>query len=111
MPGDTLPDGTVLSSTKCAGRQDRCIYTSPTIRYSGLRFYATPHTFTIRPTDEHPRTPLDTTDGVEMCCQMVLQCRQQPGTFSVQSRDETLGHCKRGWSGDAAPERAWARRN
>ena len=32
MPGDKLLDGSVLRSTKCAGRQDHCIYTSPTVR-------------------------------------------------------------------------------
>ena len=32
MPGDKLLDGSVLRSTKCAGRQDRCFYTSPTVR-------------------------------------------------------------------------------
>ena len=27
---------------RCAGRQDKVFYTSPTVRYAGLRFYATP---------------------------------------------------------------------
>ncbi len=47
IPGDRLVDGTVLGSTNCAGRQDRCYYTSPTIRYAGLGFYARPMEFNV----------------------------------------------------------------
>jgi hypothetical protein len=46
IPGDKLIDGSVLRSGRCAGRQDRVYYTSPTVRYAGLRFYATPTRFT-----------------------------------------------------------------
>ena len=47
IPGDRLVDGTVLGSTNCAGRQDRCYYTSPTIKYAGLGFYARPTEFVV----------------------------------------------------------------
>ena len=33
--GDRLLDGSLLQSTKCAGRQGGVFYTSPTIRYAG----------------------------------------------------------------------------
>ena len=39
-PGDKMLDGKVLHSTKCAGRQDKVFYTSPTVKYAGLKFYA-----------------------------------------------------------------------
>ena len=39
IPGDTLLDGTVLRSGRSAGRQDDGVfYTSPTVRYAGLKF-------------------------------------------------------------------------
>jgi hypothetical protein len=44
-PGDKLIDGTTLGSTKCAGRTDSVFYTSPTIKYAGLKFYAEPQPF------------------------------------------------------------------
>lgn len=34
---------------ECDGRQDKVFYTSPTIRYSGLRFYAEPVDYSIEP--------------------------------------------------------------
>jgi hypothetical protein len=40
IPGDRLMDGRELRSERCAGRQDRVFYTSPTVRYAGLGFYA-----------------------------------------------------------------------
>ena len=45
LPGDRLLDNRVLRSGRCDGRQDRCFYTSPSARYAGLRFYATPRRF------------------------------------------------------------------
>jgi len=69
MPGDELPDGTMLKSERCGGRQDKCVYTSPTVRYAGLRFYATPRRV-------FPQSTL--------MSQIVLQCRHQPGTFRIQ---------------------------
>ena len=41
-PGDKLLDGKVLRSAKCAGRQDKVFYTSPTVKYAGMKFYAEP---------------------------------------------------------------------
>ena len=45
IPGDRLLDGGVLRSGRCAGRQARKYYTSPSVRYAGLRFYAAPTRF------------------------------------------------------------------
>ena len=45
VPGDRRLDGSVLRSGRCAGRQDRVYYTSPSVRYAGLRFYAAPTPF------------------------------------------------------------------
>ena len=36
-PGDRLPDGSTLLSAKCVGRQDIVLYTSPTVKYAGLK--------------------------------------------------------------------------
>lgn len=88
FPGDTLPDGTILDSVNCAGRRDKCTYTSPTIRYSGLAFYANP---------EH------TTEGRKF--QVVLQCRQEPGTFDVQA--ETMKFRTRWNKTDLCPHVKW----
>lgn len=85
-PGDTLVNGTKLQSTKCAGRQDEVVYTSPTIKYAGLKFYAEPIKFT-------------TAAGVEMRGSVVLQCRQNPGTFQTQG--ETMGFENK-WPGHLA---------
>jgi hypothetical protein len=82
-PGDTLLDGTILRSTKCAGRQAKQFYTSPTIKYAGLRFYAEPQAL-----------------GGGRAASIVLQCRQQPGSFETQGetmafeRDQP-GHLER----------------
>ena len=76
IPGDTLLDGTTLKSKKCAGRQDKVFYTSPTVRYAGLKFYAEPQDWTAA-------------DGTLMQASIVLQCRQKPGTFREQG--ETMG--------------------
>lgn len=76
MPGDTLPDGTVLASRNCAGRTDRLNYTSPTINYAGLRFYAKPAALE------------------NLHFQVVLQCRQKPGSFRIQA--ETMNFRQQG---------------
>eukprot|EP00931_Biecheleriopsis_adriatica_P047884 TRINITY_DN2763_c0_g1_i3.p1 TRINITY_DN2763_c0_g1~~TRINITY_DN2763_c0_g1_i3.p1 ORF type:complete len:494 (-),score=125.71 TRINITY_DN2763_c0_g1_i3:194-1675(-) len=73
MPGDRLPDGSKLESANCAGRTDKVNYTSPTINYAGLAFYARP-----------ARGPRHGN-----LFQVVLQCRQKPDTFRVQA--ETMG--------------------
>ena len=77
-PGDTLLDGTKLTSTKCAGRQDGVFYTSPAIRYAGLKFYAEPQKWRS-----------DT-----MRASMAVQCRQKPGSFMQQG--QTMGFTKEG---------------
>eukprot|EP01047_Picozoa_sp_COSAG01_P050209 COSAG01_NODE_5050_length_4524_cov_189.554802_5_plen_322_part_00 len=79
-PGDKLPDGTVLRSTKCAGRQADGFYTSPTIKYAGLKFYAEPQKF-----------------GNGMMASIVLQLRQRPGSFITQG--ETMAFEKTSKSG------------
>ena len=85
-PGSNLLDGTVLASAKCAGRTDKVVYTSPTIKYAGLKFYAEPIKFT-------------TAAGVEMRGSIAVQCRQNPGTFARQGetmrfRRDKAGHLK-----------------
>eukprot|EP00729_Bicosta_minor_P009404 gene9404-107_t len=82
-PGSILINGTKLESTKCAGRQDEVVYTSPTIKYAGLKFYAEPCRFA-------------TAAGVEMRGSIVVQCRQNPATFEKQG--ETMAF-KRKMSG------------
>jgi hypothetical protein len=82
-PGDKLLDGTVLRSSKCAGRQDRVFYTSPSIRYAGLKFYAEPQGWR-RGT---------------MRASLALQCRQKPGSFTTQG--ETMSF-ERTWPGRLA---------
>jgi hypothetical protein len=82
-PGDRLLDGTVLRSTKCAGRQDSFFYTSPTIRYAGLKFYAEPQWWR----------------GGTMCASIALQCRQRPESFRTQG--ETMLFEKQ-WEGHLA---------
>jgi hypothetical protein len=82
--GDTLHDGTRLKSTKCAGRQDKVFYTSPTIKYAGLRFYAEPQAWR----------------GGDMQASMVVQCRQNPKSFKTQQETmkfelEMKGHLAR----------------
>eukprot|EP00729_Bicosta_minor_P008852 gene8852-13365_t len=76
-PGSVLLDGTKLESTKCAGRQDEVVYTSPTIKYAGLKFYAEPIEFT-------------TAVGVEMRGSVAFQCRQNPTTLEKQG--ETMAY-------------------
>ena len=79
-PGDELPDGSILQSTKCAGRQAEVFYTSPTVKYAGLKFYAEPQ-------------PVGNGDTE---ASMVLVCRQRPGSFRTQGQtmgfDQWPGH-------------------
>ena len=81
--GDALLDGTKLKSSKCAGRQDKVFYTSPTVRYAGLKFYAEPTQF-----------------GTEqLAASIALQCRQQPRSYEAQGEtmrfSEWPGHLER----------------
>jgi hypothetical protein len=77
LPGDMLMDGTVLGIRSGHIPGKKYIYTSPTIAYSSLPAYSHTYTFHSRKTrkDYH--------------VQLVLQCRQNPGTFHVQA--ETVG--------------------
>ena len=86
-PGDTLLGGDVLHSEKCGAREDSVFYTSPTVRYAGLKFYAEPQ----------PRSLADPTvvepfahDGGQWAACIALQCRQRPGSFRAQP--ETMGY-------------------
>eukprot|EP01043_Picozoa_sp_COSAG02_P034088 COSAG02_NODE_2364_length_9055_cov_12.230606_5_plen_838_part_00 len=102
-PGDKLMNGTTLRSTKCAGRQDRVMYTSPTIEYAGMKFYAKPQLFMpsaslqaevdleLEPEQGHETKPQ------RMAASIVLQIRQKPGTFTTHG--ETMGFEKQTKSG------------
>jgi hypothetical protein len=61
----------ILHSTKCAGRQDGVIYTSSTVTYAGLKFYACPQPF-----------------GEGLAASMAFQCVQQPGSFDEQGSSQ-----------------------
>ena len=80
--GDKLLDGSTLNSAKCAGRQDPWLYTSPTIGYAGLMFYAEPKPFEWQ--------------GRWFEGSIVLQCRQRPGSYTTQG--ETMSFAK-DWPG------------
>ncbi len=102
-PGDKLLNGTTLRSTKCAGRQDQVMYTSPTIEYAGMKFYAKPQLFVPSPslqTEVEPEPECDQGDAPEpkrMAASIVLQIRQKPGSFKTQG--ETMGFEKQTKSG------------
>ena len=78
-PGDRLIDGTKLWSKKCADRQDSVTYTSPTVRYAGLKFYAEPQLFRSKVMKK------------DMNISIVVQCRQNPEHGVIQKRGETMG--------------------
>ena len=107
MPGDKLLDGSLLRSTKCAGRQDRCFYTSPTVRSEprpnsllapmSRSLSHPPACLSIRPSSPQPRYSLSATAryaalkfyaepqplGDGWFGSIVLQCRQQPSSMKV----------------------------
>ena len=81
LPGSVLIDGPApkrLRSLHSAGREDAVVFTSPTIKYAGLKFYAEPVRL-MR-------------GGVEWRMSIVVQCRQKPGTFIEQG--ETMGFAR-----------------
>jgi hypothetical protein len=78
LPGDMLMDGTVLGIRPGHIPGKKYIYTSPTIAYSSLPAYCPTYTFYSRKTRKNYHV------------QLVLQCRQKPGTFHVQA--ETVGN-------------------
>ena len=61
-------------------RQDEVFYTSPTVKYAGLKFYAEPQLFLAAGADGQKRP---------MAGSIALQCRQKPGSFEMQG--ETMG--------------------
>ncbi len=77
LPGDYLLDGTKLAirSGHIPGKVH--IYTSPSIRYASLNVYSPVNSF------RSPKT------GKLYNVQLVLQCKQKPGTFLTQR--ETVG--------------------
>jgi hypothetical protein len=82
MPGDVLPDGTILEGLNSAGRSDAVFYTSPTINYAGLQLYATTSLF----------------DWGTGAAQVVLQCKQDRRPGKVQKlQGETMGFEKNGY--------------
>jgi hypothetical protein len=84
--GDILLDGTTLHSAKCARRQDKVFYTSPTIKYAGLKFYAEPQRV-----------------GGGRRASIALQCRQKPGSFETQGETMRFAREMPGHLGRACP--------
>jgi hypothetical protein len=80
LPGDMLMDGTVLGIRCGHIPGKKYIYTSPSIAYSSLPAYSPTYPF-------HSRTTIKNYD-----IQLVLQCRQNPGTFHVQAETVGSGH-------------------
>ncbi|CAF1285276.1 unnamed protein product [Rotaria sp. Silwood1] len=77
LPGDKLIDGTILGIREGHIPNQKFIFTSPTIVYSSLSVYSSKNSFYSH------------VDRTNYEVQMVLQCRQQPGSFQVQG--ETVG--------------------
>ena len=77
LPGDRLIDGSILGIREghIPGKQH--IYTSPTIAYSSSPVYSPAYEFVSQ------------RDQKKYEAQIVLQCRQKPGSFKVQR--ETIG--------------------
>lgn len=76
IPGDKLLNGTVLGIRPGHIPGKKHIYTSPSISYSSLEVYSAGNDFI-------------SASGKNYTAQLVLQCRQKPGTFKIQS--ETVG--------------------
>lgn len=74
--GDRLFNGGKLVSTKCAGRQLKVFYTSPTTKYAELRFYAEPQPW----------------KGDTMRASMAVQGRQNPKRFKSQKETMRFNH-------------------
>ena len=77
VPGDRCIDGSMIAIRPGHIKDKNQIYTSPTIAYSSNSVYCPTQRFRSRITNK-------TYDA-----KMVLQCRQEPGTFNVQG--ETIG--------------------
>ena len=98
-----------VGTNQHTGRQDKVFYTSPTIRYAGLSFYAEPQDFDLhdgggategagagagagakkKKKKGKGKAAKEAEAGFgggrrPMQGQVVLQCRQKPGSFKVQ---------------------------
>jgi hypothetical protein len=77
LPGDRLIDDTILGIRDGHIPDQKFIFTSPTIAYSSSRIYSQSYPF-------YSKTRQQQHTG-----QIVLQCRQKPGSYKVQR--ETIG--------------------
>ncbi|CAF0970461.1 unnamed protein product [Adineta ricciae] len=80
LPGDSLLDGTELAIRPGHIPGKVHIYTSPSIRYASLEVYSQVKTFTSPKTNKQYKA------------QLVMQCKQKPGTFDVQGETVGWGH-------------------
>ena len=76
LPGDKCEKGTVIGIRSGHIPNKNQVYTSPTIKYSS--FYC----------DEYD---YQTTEGKRYKAKIVLQCRQQPGTYTIQGETVRSG--------------------
>ena len=77
LPGDQLIDGSILGIREGHIPDKKHIYTSPTIAYSSSPIYSPPYEFYSQRNKKKYEA------------QIVLQCRQKPGSFEIQR--ETIG--------------------
>lgn len=80
LPGDRLIDGSVLGIREGHIPDQRFIFTSPTIAYSSSPVYSPQYSFQ------------SAEDKKVYKAQIVLQCRQKPGSFKIQGETIGLGH-------------------
>jgi hypothetical protein len=76
LPGDQCIGGNVIEIRKGHIPEKFQIYTSPTIAYSGHDVYSSPIIFR-------------SASGQSYKAKIVIQCRQQPGTYKIQA--QTIG--------------------
>jgi hypothetical protein len=76
LPGDQCIGGSVITIGKGHIPNKFQVYTSPTIAYSGDDIYSS-------------SIPFHSATGQSYKAKVVLQCRQQPGTYKIQA--ETIG--------------------
>ncbi|CAF1058824.1 unnamed protein product [Adineta ricciae] len=79
LPGDTCIDGTKVAILPDHIPGKNHIYTSPTIAYSSYEAYCPPQRFHSQQT------------GKTYDARLVLQCRQQPGSYKVQGETINAG--------------------
>jgi hypothetical protein len=78
LPGDQCIGGHVIGIREGHIPNKFEVYTSPTIAYSSLNVYC-------------PINPFRSASGQSYRAQIVLQCRQQPGTYKVQAETVAAG--------------------